>query len=289
VIEMEVVPANDVEDTGDETKYTENTQFLADVEAKLKELAEPQDENSGSILQESVVTGIDGAVVKGIQVEANYGVGATSGDTPTNAGSTIVLGSFSNLDVYATTTPPVVTLTPTNTAAATTANTDTDSAKKDNGGNGAAVGTALAIVFVVLLGAGYLVHRKKSRQSTKVVTSAKDLGLQPHGGFTTAVEGVDYNRRGSGQIQQLQYRPQSGASFARALQQRDSIMDEFEDLGGSLGFDAATSAPPAHPRTLPVLRLDDPHPESRSSWVEPAFVPSSNAVKSRRPSTVSMV
>jgi hypothetical protein len=292
-IELEVTGANTVEETGDGAKDAANTQFLAAVHARFQALARPTaGSNATSALELGLSAGVVGLLaIKGVGVEPNFGVGATSGDAPA---SSLVLGSFRDEPDSATTTTAAAEATTeaVTTEAAAEGDGTTDNSSKSSAG--AAVGISLALVFVALIGVGYLVHRKIAEASAKDAASAKELAAQERGGFSLATAGVGFTAMRSPPIELVVRRPQEGSAppVTRAQEQRDSILDEFDALGPSLASDGHSLHGSRRPsiaagaERLPFLRLGDPH--AHTSWEEPQFVPS-GARQERRPSTVSMV
>jgi hypothetical protein len=194
----------------------------------------------------------------------------------------MVLGAFRDEPDAATTTAAAA-------AEATTeavAEGDGTTASSSKSSAGAAVGILLALVFVALIGVGYLVHRKKAEPRAKDAASAKELAAQERGGVSVARAGVGYTAMCSPPIELVVRRPQDGsAPPTRAQEQRDSIVDEFDAVGPSLHGSRRPSIAAGTER-LPVLRLGDPH--AQTSWEEPQFV-LSEARQECRPSTVSMV
>jgi len=217
-VEMDIVPPNSVEDTGDDSLYAENLNFLEQVQTKLDAVT------SDSSFSDDLVANIDGATVMGVSVAATFGSDAAKTDIAVTAVGEVVA--------------PVTTASVGGGEATGEADNGTSDGGADGDGvlsgstggglsPGGAAGVTIAVLGAIALAIFlYMRYQKQTAADNKAVAAT---------GAAT-VEGIDSYRPAVAETSMDQQQEQHIAVdmpqeyVARAQMQRDSILSEFGEL-----------------------------------------------------------
>jgi len=228
-VEMEIVPPNSVEETGDDELYAQNLDFLEQVQSKLDEVT------AEATFAGDLVSNIDGATVVGVSVAAAFGSDAAKDDIAVTSVGQVSgsAGDGSNGDGAGDGVGP----SNGGNGNSTGNSNDDDSGDGDGGISGStgslSPGGAAAVAITVIAAVALIVFMyMRHKKQPHVVTATKVIS-EPAGAFKVDVEGVDFGRpqfaetsmdNGHMAVQMPQ------EYVARAQMQRDSILSEFGEL-----------------------------------------------------------